>query len=321
LSPGSRGERHEFRAVCSKKPAAQPQKEKQLNTYFVLDGAHFDSRDEAVNQLKNFKEAVNQLKNLKDEDIFAVREVERTRVIRRSAAGNIITEIVEGSLEKVPRIISTDKLSPVFQVHTIGSPYSRGTFSTRDEAEQGRKRAQAEAEQMRSERQAKADARALLTEADITEVHVSTLADVLERDEEKIDELKTKVSNAEQAVKAFVRQINHTTKTAAELQDEIASLQAQLAVRKLFEHVAARELEELKTATQAYREAIHWDEFSDEAYEKLGQEHRCFPDDDCRGDNECTYEPDDDEIEEYLLDNAEELEIESGAEAPELAAV
>lgn len=294
-----------------------------MNTYFVVDGGRYcDSRDEAVNQLKRFK----------GKPTFAVREMERTKVTRRSAAGNILTEIVQGSLEKVPRIISSEKLDPVFYVYTVGSPFNPrwahlGEFSTREEAEQ-----------KRSEEQAEADARALLTEADIKEVHVPTLADILERDEAKIDELRDRLSKASQSVTTLLQQANAPEAGAAGLEKEITGLEKeitslggqlallkdQLATRKQFDKDHETELGELKLAeqaSQAYYDSIGWDKFADQAREKLGEDHNCWPGDRCRGEDECTYEPDEDEIEEYVFDNADDFELDLDPNSEEAKAL
>jgi hypothetical protein len=45
-----------------------------------------------------------------------VHEVENTEVTRKTAKGQIITETVQGSLDRVPRIISTRKLDPTYIV-------------------------------------------------------------------------------------------------------------------------------------------------------------------------------------------------------------
>lgn len=309
-----RSTREEFRAARSKF-SGKAAKEKQLNTYFVVGGHSFDSREGAVNQLARFKK----------KETFAIQEIEQTKVTRRSAAGNVLTEIVKGSLEKVPRIISTEKLSPLFYVYTVGSPFDprwahRGEFSTSEEADR-----------KRGEEQAQADARALLTEADIKEVHVSTLADIFERDDAKIDELGGRVFKANQSVIALLKQTNTPMQTAAELENQICALQnvlgnlqIQMVARTRFEEVHKGELEELKLAKQAskaYYDSIHWDKFADQAHEKLVEDHRCWPDDACREGGECTYEPDEDEIEEYVFDNADDFELDLDPDSEEAKAL
>jgi hypothetical protein len=70
--------------------------------------------------------------------------------------------------------------------------------------------------------------------------------------------------------------------------------------------------QKLNAAVEAYRKAIHYDKFEEQIREQWrdGHNRECWPDSDCR---QCSYEPDADGIEEYLVENAEEFEVEAKA--------
>jgi hypothetical protein len=78
--------------------------------------------------------------------------------------------------------------------------------------------------------------------------------------------------------------------------------------------------QKLNAAVEAYRKAIHYDKFEKQLRERMrdGHNRRCWPDSDC---HQCSYEPDADEIEKYLVENAEDFEVEgelveAAAESP-----
>lgn len=251
----------------------------KVNTYFDVGNVRFESREGATEQIKKWKA---------DTTTFSVCEVQNTEVTRKTAKGDIITEHVYGSLERVPRIISARTLDPMYLVvdtedvnkvvNGVGVSMWNKHFKT-----------PAEAEQEREKRQGDVERRAALAEADIKEICVPTLADILERDEDKIDKLREEMNDTGKVL----RELKKSKQKAHEIWDDPELQQAQ---------------EKFDAAENAYHEAIHYDEFEEEVVEKLQEGHNsdCWPDSDCR---QCSYEPDSDEIEEYLEENAEEFEV------------
>ncbi len=279
-----------------------------MNTYFDVGDERFKSREAATEQVKTWNA---------DTTVFHVQEVANTEVTRKSAKGNIVTEVVRGgSLDGVPRIISVRQLSATYVVlDTDAKPlrhYGHDTyFATR-----------VEAEGERAKRQSKVEKLAALTEADIKEVHVPTLADILERDADKIKDLETEFRNALEELKGLEHQASSSIASAlADLETRAVALKAEAAALKA-EAAKGFGVEDAakkyRAAVKRHDEAIHLPEFEDEIREKLHNDHSsdCWPNSDCRerdqysGELECTYEPDDEEVEEYLLENAEEFEVE-----------
>jgi hypothetical protein len=136
-------------------------------------------------------------------------------------------------------------------------------------------------------------------------VHVQTLADILDRDKDKIKGLRA------EDIKAAKRFSQLEKQAEASIEKQVAALKAKAA--KKFGLQQAKK--QLVAAATAYHEAIHYDEFEEEVVETLREEHssNCWPDSDCREAGECTYEPEIEEIEEYLTEHAEDFEFEEGA--------
>ncbi len=272
-----------------------------MNTYFDVGDQRFESRERAVEQVASWNAATVR---------FSVQEVENTEVTRKSAKGNVITERVFGSIEKVPRVISTRKLDQTYIVldtlaaypahHYLGAYRHFPTFG--------------EAERERAERQEKADKLAALTDADIREVRVPTLEDVLERDADKIKGLETEIGKTRKEWEQLKEQASSCVASEiADLQTRIDGLRVEAAKRF---GVQDSELK-FDGAVQAYDKAIYFEQLEKEAVEKLLEDHSsdCWPDSGCRHAGECTYEPDADEITEYLLEHPEEFEVEEGSAA------
>ncbi len=275
-----------------------------MNTYFEVGNQRFDSREEASKQIAKWKA---------NPATFSVHEVENTEVTRKTAKGEIITENVRGGLDRVPRIISIRKLDPTYIVVNGSSPYGYYRYSnyliyhsSRVEAEQERAKLQNEVERL-----------AALTDADITEVQMPTLADILERDADKIECLEAEVGKTREHWEQLQKQAKSSIeKRVADLTAEIVALHV-VAAKQFGVPVA---LEKFHAAAKAYHEAIHYDEFEEQVTEKMQEEHAhggCWPDSDCRVGGECTYleELGSDEIEEYLLENAEDFEVEEDVKA------
>jgi hypothetical protein len=270
----------------------------EMNTYFEVGNGRFELREQAVKLVQQWKPA----------SVFMVHEVENTQVTRKTAKGDIIIETVRGSLERVPRIISVQKLNATYVVADasvcgadVGSnrPWKGFThFESRTEAEQDR-----------AKRQGEADKLAALTEADIKELHVPTLDEILERDADKIKALEAEVRRTGEHWEQLKKQ------TEASIAAEVANLESQIATVKAeaAQRFGLQEAEEkYRASEQAYNKAIHLWELEEEVREKMQEEHSqdCWPDSDCRGG--CTFEEDlgDAEVEEYLLEHAEEFEVE-----------
>jgi hypothetical protein len=261
-----------------------------MKTYFDVGNERFGSREAAVERVKTWNA---------DTSVFHVHQVANTEVTRRNAKGKAFTELVRGSLDGVPRILSVRELPPIYVVSdTDVKPF-------RYQGPCGATRADAEAE--RAKRQSRVEKLAALTESDIREVYVPTLADILERDEDKVDGLQTEVKEASKELKRLKEQASSSVASAlADLDRQAAVLKAEAA--KIFGVEKAQE--RFDAAVEAFHEAIHFDELEEEVQEKLHEVHGldCWPNSDCRG--ECTFEPDSDDVEEYLLEHAEEFEIE-----------
>jgi hypothetical protein len=271
-----------------------------MKTYFDIGDLRLESRELALQQIARWKAT-----NITS---LSVREIQNTEVTRKSAKGNIIKETVRGSLERVPRIISTRNLGPTYII-VAEKPFplpewayiSPTHFVTAADAEQERSRRQNEAERL-----------AALTDADIKEVQVPTLADILERDADKIEALQETVAGTRNEWSQLgIRAAQSTASAIADIERQVATLKAE--ARERFGVQRAKE--KFDAAVRALGEAIHYDEFADDASERLLEEHRCWPDSDCREDGECTYEPKPEEIEEYLLEHAEDFELPADAKA------
>ncbi len=267
-----------------------------MNTYFEVGNGRLGSREEAMKQVAWWK--ANPVS-------FSVCEMANTEVTRKTAKGNIITERIRGGLERVPRIISAKTLDPLYIVFdtahgklpAYGNLYWHFSFSTR-----------AEAEHERVKRQGEADRLAALTEGDIREVQVPTLADILERDADKIEELQTEVWKASEELKRLKEQASSSVASeVADLEKRIADLKEQTAKQVGVPDAQGK----FDAAALAYHKAIHFDELVEEAEEKLHEYHRldCWPDSRCRVAGECTYDPAAENIEEYLMENAEKFEV------------
>src|SRR5258708_32085000 len=119
----------------------QRRKKQQMNTYLEVGNTRFESREEATKQIAKWRA---------DTAAFSVCEVANTEVTRKTAKGNIITETVRGSLDKVPRIISVRQLDPTYIVVDVkrerdyGLPWYQ--HLTRADAEQQRAERQSEAD-------------------------------------------------------------------------------------------------------------------------------------------------------------------------------
>src|SRR5271155_38191 len=142
-----------------------------MRSYFYVEDERFESREHALGRVRLCRA---------DSTVFHVHEVANFEVTRKTAKGDIHTEVVRGSLDGVPRIISVRELTPTYIVlDTDTKPlrYSGHTyFATR-----------VEAEAERAKRQSKVQKLAALTESDIREVHVHSLADILARDADRIE--------------------------------------------------------------------------------------------------------------------------------------
>lgn len=279
--------------------------------------ARFHSREAAIEEIKKWKA---------DTRIFSVHELENADVTRKSAKGNIFTETIHGkkNLERAPRILSVRHLNPTYVVvsnHTDLNMDSRNWgyfkhFQTRAEAEQERAKRQHEIETLAAFTEADIKIHTI-TDADIKEVDaVLTLADLLERDADKIAALETEIAKARENFEQLGKQAQGSiAPEVANLNVQIAALVEQIADLKV--NAAARfglqqAQEKLTAAVQNYREAIHYDEFEEQALEKMREDHNtdCWPNSECRVAGECTYDPEEYEPEEYLLENAEEFELE-----------
>jgi hypothetical protein len=276
-------------------------KERNVNTHFDVGGKRFESREKAIEQVKEWNA---------DTRKFHVHEVAQTEVTRKTAKGKVLTEVVRGSLDGVPRIVFVRELSPTYVVlDSDGYPLryqgSDAYFAIRTDAEAERAKLQSGVEKL-----------AAITESDIREVHVPTLADVLGRDEEKLAELQTEVEEArkewarlrEQADSSVASALANLKRQAAVLRAEAANLKAEAAKQFGVENA----WEKFYAAIVAFKKAIHFDELEQEVLKKSHEIHRweCFPDSECGSHGQCTFEPDRDEVEEYLLENAEQFEIE-----------
>src|SRR5258708_47940 len=119
------------------------------NTYFEVGDTRLESREKAIEQINRWK---------MDTRTFSVCEVQNTEVTRKSMKGNIISEIVQGTLEQVPRIISAKALNPTYAV--VDGVSRHWKSFTHFEA-------RAEADQERAKRQSEIERLAALTDADI----------------------------------------------------------------------------------------------------------------------------------------------------------
>ena len=178
-----------------------------MNTYFVVGGKRFQSREQAAAQINNWKRRT-----------FSVHEEQNTEVTRKTARGNVITERVRGgNLEGMPRIISVRQLTTFSVVDETGYLHSSWHL-TREAAEQERARWQGEADKLAS-----------FNEADIKAVHfhVLTLEEILERDADKIAGLEAEIGNARQNLKQANEQFDaaveayHKAVHYDELADEV----------------------------------------------------------------------------------------------------
>ena len=263
-----------------------------MNTYFDVGGKRFGSREEAVEEMKKWRA---------DTTKFDIHQVAVTEVTRKTAKGKILTEVVRGSLDGVPRILSVRELPPIYVVSDtdVKRFHYQGPY--------GATRADAEAE--RARQQSKIEKLAALTESDIREVHVPTLADILERDGDKIDGLQTEAQEASKELDRLEEQASSYVASAlADLDRQAAVLKAEAA--QLFGVGKAQE--KFDAAVEAFHEVIHFDELEEKTQKKLHEDHEsdCWPNSDCREHGECTFEPDSGDVEEYLLDHAEEFEVE-----------
>jgi hypothetical protein len=142
----------------------------------------FESREEATKQIAKWRSDATALAAL------VVCERENTEVTRKTAKGQIITETVQGSLERVPRIISTRKLDPTYiLVNREFDPFHLTGYQNFTRAE---------AEQERAKRQSEADKLAALTEADIEEVAPTLAFNRLERIPRMLGGVNTDLSGA-----------------------------------------------------------------------------------------------------------------------------
>lgn len=280
-----------------------------MNTYFDLKKGRnpwerrFDSREKAMAKLAEWKADAQAL-------ALSVHEVQNTEVTRKTSKGRIITETVRGSLESVPRIVSVSKVYATYVVvqgRVEPSDLCRGYhrhFASRAEAEEERTNMMLEAERL-----------AALTEADIKEVQVPTLADILERDGDKIEALEDEVREGAAKLENLKKQAEVSiAEKLADLKNQIAAVE-----QKAAQEFGLREAEEkLKAAVNAHHAAIHFDELEEEALGNMQNDHSsdCWPNSDCRVAGECTYANDigTDDVEEYLLEHAEDFEVESESE-------
>jgi hypothetical protein len=267
-----------------------------MKTYFEVDDRRFESREEAITQMDRWKASIPAL---------SVCEVQNAEVTRKTAKGHTLTELARGNVEQGPRITSIRKLAPTYIIVTDGRrPRMDGTPSSEVNGSKHFSTA-ADAEQERAKRQGEAERLAALTVADIREVYVPTLADILERDAGKIDCLVVEMDAAKKHMEETERQtVLSVSAEIANLERQIHALRADAAKRFGLQ----RAQEKFTAAVQAYIDAIHLDEFEDQVSEKLQDQHHddCWPSSECRS---CTYEPDSDEIEEYLLEHADEFEV------------
>ena len=234
--------------------------------------------------------------------------MQNTEVTRKTAKGDIITELVRGRLERVPRIISIRNLDPTYIV--VDSARMDRAWVERNGPHFT---TLAEAIQKRAQQRDEVEKLAALTHADIEEVHVSTLADILERDADKINALEAEYTQARKEFDQLEKQAE------ASIAADVANLERQIAATRtmaaeLFGVTEAKK--KFDAAVQAHNKAIHYDELEEEVLEKMHQEHGhdCWPNSDCRVAGECTYEPEWYEIEEYLLEHAEDFEVEEVAD-------
>jgi hypothetical protein len=139
---------------------------------------------------------------------------------------------------------------------------------------------------------------------------ILTLDVILKRDEEKIDQLTETLKLTQPRLAALEQTIEQEKKAATE------DLRAKVAATEQFiDEKYAGERGALTTqidqTTVAWNKATHLDELDEQIYDALLSEHHdsdCWPDSDCR--SECSYQPDDSEIEEYLFENAENFQVE-----------
>ncbi len=236
-----------------------------MNTYFDVGDQRFESRERAVEQVASWNAATVR---------FSVQEVENTEVTRKSAKGNVITERVFGSIEKVPRVISTRKLDQTYIVLDTLAAYPAHHYL-------GAYR------------------------------HFPTFG---EAEREQIKGLETEIGKTRKEWEQLKEQASSCVASEiADLQTRIDGLRVEAAKRF---GVQDSELK-FDGAVQAYDKAIYFEQLEKEAVEKLLEDHSsdCWPDSGCRHAGECTYEPDADEITEYLLEHPEEFEVEEGSAA------
>ncbi len=138
---------------------------------------------------------------------------------------------------------------------------------------------------------------------------ILTLDVILERDEKNIDELTEILRLAHPRLAALEQTVEQEKKTATEdLRAKVAAAEQIIDEKYAGERGALTA--QIDQTTVAWSKATHLDELKERIYDLLLSEHHdnCWPDSDCRG--ECSYEPDDSEIEEYLFENAEKFQVE-----------
>jgi len=258
----------------------------------------FNSREAAVKQLTEWKQPV----------LFSITELLRTEVTRKSAKGNIVIETVTGSLENVPRILTTKALTPTYQ---LDGPGGIARFSTR-----------ADAEAELTKRQAKCELLSKLTEAAITEVEVLALADIMERDGEEIEKFQEAVTQANERLDSEKKKARDAVASQIEaLKKQIADLETQAHHPDVIDAQ-----EDADAAMSNLQEAIHWDELEEQVIEHMRDAHndRCYYGE-CEyrtgWERECEYDPKEHEtfqdMLDYLLENIEDFEdVEVGDATP-----
>ena len=188
-----------------------------MKTYFHVEDERFESRDHACGRVRLCRN---------DSTVFHVHEVANSEVTRKTSKGNILTEVVRGSLDGVPRIVSVRELNPTYVVLDTDAKPLRYTghtyFATR-----------AEAEVERANRQSKVQKLAALTESDIRDVHVPSLADILAQDADKIEARQVEAEEARKELQRLEEQASSSVASAlADLDRQAACLKAKAA--KLF---------------------------------------------------------------------------------------
>lgn len=292
-----------------------------MKTYFEVAGVRHESRQYVEIFAKKWKvggeqfgsrelaeEAVRQWQAMKGK-VYSVLEVQHSEVTRKSIKGNVVTEKVLGSLERVPRIISVRTLDTTYTA--ARAPLSELTQNDLRHATHFPTRA--EAETYRAQVQARAEELATLTEADIIEeqqqvreVLVPTLEDVLDHEHRK--RLLIAVVAANNNLTELRKQADTSIKSqVTDLEAQIAALKAKAAQDC---GVVQAELER-EAAEDAYHKAIHYDEFEEKALAMMVERHRnyCWPDSYCRVAGECTYEPCEWEIQEHIVEHANDFEL------------